>query len=97
MVKQMGEGLPGQGNGQILHMREVGLRHVGGLLHLLKDNLFIRAVKGAPGGNMGYVDSQTKIKYNHKNYKRSKQTQLCWKGITGLSSPSTYVKLLPLS
>lgn len=52
MVEQMGEGLAGDGDAQVAHVGEVGLGAEARTMDLSEHNLTVRAVLGAPEGNM---------------------------------------------
>src|SRR5207237_2037552 len=52
MIEQMREGPPGQREGEILHMGEVGLGHAARLMNLFKHDLTGGTILGTPIGDM---------------------------------------------
>jgi hypothetical protein len=58
MKEQMREGQPGDGDRQLVHMGEVGLATLAGLVDLFKEDVVVRAVEGAPGGDVALEAAQ---------------------------------------
>src|SRR5712691_1697864 len=52
VIDHVREGLPCDGDAQILHMGEIRLCSLAGLVPLLKDDLLLRSMHGAPSCNM---------------------------------------------
>ena len=51
MVEQMRKGHSTKGNGEVGHMRKVGLSHASRLMELLEDDLLVWTMEGAPGSD----------------------------------------------